>query len=375
MEENTNFRRIGDSFSLKKIVFDSVRSLSDSFAVSHATASIRLTEDEAQQAIEAVSSVWEKKMSELDERRATIAQKGFTYSLGITSKSFALLSAITGDGDLTPDQTVEFDSWKRGKINSANTGPRAAPLRFNGVRLNPKDEILDLRLYGLIGPPKEQGDSFNTCWAFSANEAYEAAYKIVNHEDINTSEQDVIDCSGVGSGKGTGVSFLVYLWMFDSKANLIDSATAPYYGRYHTCKLVRPKTNYFAVDADLVSPDRMLTTVPTVKEIKEAICRHGAIAAAVEATLDWLDYKGGVFQDENSYLGDANVPLSNHAVLIIGWNEKIHCWLIENSWGAHWGAPCNETGYKGLDSGYMWLPYGVGNIGKKACWVLPKAKK
>jgi cathepsin L len=243
-------------------------------------------------------------------------------------------------------------------------------LTLNGVTLDPTSKTLDLRLYGIISPPKDQGDA-NTCWAFSANGAYEASYKIRKGKDINTSEQEVVNCSGVGRANSGGVSFLVFRWMVDSSRNLADATLIPYLATDAVCSELHPNTDYYGVSSALVSPDGNIDKVPTRPQIKEAICEHGAISAAVYAIDRWRHYKGGVLKDKNTY-DSAHIPLSNHAILIIGWSEKLQAWLVKNSWGEHWGSPCNETGYTGKDSGYIWVHYGCENIGKKAAWIMAK---
>jgi C1A family cysteine protease len=368
MKEDKDFKVIPDSSSVKRIVLDSMSDLRDSSALTQASSEIHLTEGQVAHAAEMLSSVWKKKMAELEELRKSIANAHLAYTVNITSKSFTPLSKIEGDRDLTLAGKDRFEKWKNKRKNLDQRS--AAYLTFNGIVLSPHAKIVDLRTYGLIDPPKDQGDA-STCWAFSANEAYEAAYKISKNKDINTSEQEVINCSGAGSAVDGGVSFMVFRWMVDSTQNLDDSLASPYLATDNSCSKVRPNTDYFAITADLVSPDQNINTVPSVSLIKDAICKHGAISAAVYATDNWRDYEGGIFNDNSTYL-EGGVPLSNHAILIIGWNDAIQCWLVKNSWGLNWGSACNESGYTGTEKGYIWVHYGCENIGKKASWVTPR---
>ena len=56
---------------------------------------------------------------------------------------------------------------------------------------------------------------------------------------------------------------------------------------------------------------------------------------------------------------------SNHAVLIVGWDDDlVHAggtggWIVKNSWGTSWGGTC---GY-GAEGGYFYIAYGSANIG------------
>ncbi len=39
-------------------------------------------------------------------------------------------------------------------------------------------------------------------------------------------------------------------------------------------------------------------------------------------------------------------PRGGHAVLMVGYDDSKHCWLVRNSWGEQWG-----------EEGYFWMPY------------------
>jgi hypothetical protein len=66
-------------------------------------------------------------------------------------------------------------------------------------------------------------------------------------------------------------------------------------------------------------------------------------------------YSGGVFTiDESSACGGG----VNHAVILVGWDDDYGAWRLKNSWGTGWG-----------ESGYMWIQYGISNIGTNAAYV------
>lgn len=367
--ENKDFRLIPDSSSVKRILLDSLIELKDSFNVKQPGYAIRLTEDQVTRAAAMINSAWKNKLLEIGALRKKIAAEQLSFSVAITSKSFLPLARLMGDRDPTAKDLAFLANWKsRIKNLEADIAPN---LRLNGTQLDPASAVLDLRTFGLISPPKDQ-DTASTCWAFSATAAYEAAYKLLKGKDINASEQEVINCSGAGNAIDGGMSFLVFRWMVDSTRNLDDNAAEPYLAINHSCSLVHPNTDYFAVAANLVSLDNNINTVPSVAWIKNAICKHGAISAAVYATDRWINYTGGVLDDKNSYLDQDKTRLSNHAILIIGWSDPLKSWLVKNSWGTNWGSTCKETGYNGKDRGFIWVHYGCENIGKKACWVTPK---
>jgi len=91
--------------------------------------------------------------------------------------------------------------------------------------------------------------------------------------------------------------------------------------------------------------------IPTVDEVKEAICAHGAVAASVRATPAFHHYTGGVFNEHDP-------GPTNHAILLVGWDDSKGAWLLKNSWTTNWG-----------ENGYMWIAYDSNSVGHAAAWV------
>ena len=82
------------------------------------------------------------------------------------------------------------------------------------------------------------------------------------------------------------------------------------------------------------------------------LCKHGPLATAVVAgTPAFGAYRSGVFNERSTAQID-------HAVTIVGWNDKKHAWLIKNSWNTGWG-----------DRGYMWINYESNRVGSYTAWV------
>ena len=63
---------------------------------------------------------------------------------------------------------------------------------------------------------------------------------------------------------------------------------------------------------------------------------------------------------------------TNHAVLIVGWDDSLsHAggtggWIVKNSWGTNWGG---TAGY-GSEKGYFTIAYGSANIGYYASVIV-----
>jgi C1A family cysteine protease len=96
--------------------------------------------------------------------------------------------------------------------------------------------------------------------------------------------------------------------------------------------------------------------VPTVARLKQGLCQYGPISVSIYASPALQYYRGpasAVFNENNNNNG------TNHAILLIGWDDTKQAWLIKNSWGQDWG----------FDGGYGWIRYGSNNVGKWPVWA------
>ena len=146
--------------------------------------------------------------------------------------------------------------------------------------------------------------------------------------------------------------------MVDDNKNVEKDAVLPDAGIVGGCAGGTPATNYYATDWGVVDPSGDVTKIASVASIKEALCKYGPIAASLVSTQALQDYTNGVFYETPSNYAS---PSSNHAILIVGWDDDKNAWLIKNSWGTDWG-----------ENGYGWVDYGSNNIGRRASWVIAK---
>ena len=198
--------------------------------------------------------------------------------------------------------------------------------------------------------PVRNQDGCGSCWAFSAMGAYEGAYAIRNNSLIDSSEQDVLSCSGAGSCNG-GWWAKVYDWMISN--GTATEGTYPYTATDSSC-LTSVSNIYRAVAWGYVIPSG---GIPTVEQLKQALCEHGPLTVAVYVSPLFQAYINGVFNEHDTTHG------INHGVTLVGWDDQKKAWLIKNSWGAGWG-----------DAGYMWIAYDSNNIGLGAAWVTARSR-
>ncbi|MDD2716093.1 MAG: C1 family peptidase [Candidatus Wallbacteria bacterium] len=191
----------------------------------------------------------------------------------------------------------------------------------------------DWRTQNACTPIKNQG-SCGSCWAFSSVGIFESGIAIKDAVVVDLSEQDLLDCNGMGySCKGGWLDALKY---FKDKG-CADEKTVPYQAAVGKCKNV--ERSYKIKD--------WATVNPTTDEIKLAIFKYGPVSSDVAADSSFQYYSSGVYNH--------NYTKINHAIILVGWDDtmgKKGCWILRNSWGSSWG-----------DKGYMYIEYGCSKVG------------
>jgi len=306
----------------------------------------------------------------LEKLRKQAEEKGWTFAVGKTAALFEYeLEEITGlklpenwveiarrQNEIAP-LFLEIDEEARNIAGVEKMLPyRPFPLVSKRCDLL---EAFDYRDEGKITPVGDQ-NGCGSCWIFAAMGAYESSYMIRNPLSAvvpgfppDTSEQDVLNCSGAGTCGG-GWWYNVYLYMLTH--GVADESAEPYSPPSETCvsDLYRP---FRAITWGFVGPSE---DVPSVNQLKEALCEHGSLAVGVHVTHAFRAYTDGVFNEH----ADGWI---NHGVTLVGWDDRkgsSGAWLIKNSWGTGWG-----------NSGYMWIEYGSNRIGYAAAWVLPNSAR
>lgn len=218
---------------------------------------------------------------------------------------------------------------------------------------------------GMITPVKYQAQC-GSCWAFTSAAVVESNYLIRRNVTLDLSEQHFLDCAEaqqpmyrngqvyyVKNKAGTcqgGWYGPVFEYLRTNSAAL--ESQIPYKNAQGVCR-VSNTDKYKIVAWGYVKPD---AGIPTVSEMKEALCKYGPIAACVKVTPALQAYRSGIFDEFAPVSGERDI---NHAITIVGWDDGRESYLVKNSWGTQWG-----------DKGYVWIKYGCNNIGYGAAWVV-----
>lgn len=353
--------KISDTNLIKMIVLDS---LSSGNRIRQYSSDILLP---TAATLEKLTLYQENIYDEIQQLHNKFQNKHLKFFPGLTSKSFTPISQLTGEKDLTTEQNAILASYL-----SSKPMPSFPFLKLRGIILKP-DTIshMDIRAKGVrLDIPYDQGTD-GTCWAFAASTAYEISYQIKKGVEITTSKQQIIDCSGAGTTI-VGQAYKVFDWMVPDK-NLDREVNYPYTAgtQNNICGDQNPQSDYFADYWNLVLPNNP-GGIPSVDQIKEAICKFGCVVASVYVTNDWRHYNekntDGILFDHTDYREADNQYSTNHSIVIIGWDNDKRAWLVKNSWGADWGSTCDF----GNERGYVWIDYASYNIGKRAAWVVAR---
>jgi len=201
-------------------------------------------------------------------------------------------------------------------------------------------------------PVKNQGIC-GSCWAFSAVGVAEAVTNIAANNpnlDLNLAEQYLVSgCSSAGNCNGGSKSTALN---FIRSSGIPDEACFPYLDggsctyvdnlcsdicTYHTggeC------SDYHCSDrcSDWASRLHKIQNYywlvnQSVDAMRQALIDHGPLAVS----MNW----GGTW-DGNIYKCSSN-PSTNHAVIVVGYNQSGSYWIVKNSWGSSWNG--SEHGY------------------------------
>lgn len=235
---------------------------------------------------------------------------------------------------------------KPGKPQIIDPEPVLAKADYRAKTFNWRDrgKVTPIRFQGLCG----------SCWAFASMAAYESNYLIVNNRNLDLSEQYIIDAAvtdrGQDAGSCNGGSY-VRVFSFLTQYGALKEEKFPYSGR--SVRKRRPQKNpYYTMKWGRVKDYK----VPPVIEVKKALVKYGPITASVKVTPAFQAYTGGIFDEHAPVRSQLD---TNHAIVIVGWDDNKKSYLIKNSWGKDWG-----------EDGYMWIEYGSNNIGRGASWII-----
>ena len=183
---------------------------------------------------------------------------------------------------------------------------------------NPPD--VDWRAHGAVTPVKNEG-ACDASWAFAVTGLVEGNAFVRTGTLRSLSEQELLDCTGAGSGCGGG-SPVAALRTVVARGGLTNASAYPYTARPGTCQVSTPV-------ATIPGAGR----VPPGEVSLQNYVAQGPVLALVDDSSGFNLYRGGIFTG----------PCGNNptrAVLVVGYatNGGASYWIVKNSLGASWGS-------------------------------------
>ena len=229
-------------------------------------------------------------------------------------------------------------------------------------------------------PAKSQGNC-GSCWDFAAHGALESIIKIKEENpDLSPdlSEQYVLSClpaaaNNYGEGCRGGTPYGAFYYMMDTSSEgnyengAIPESCFPYTASHNIpcsdkCEnwedLLVPildcSESYLGFD----SPENRAI-------IKSLIYQNGPIAAAMNATQDFINF-WNTHHEPTDYYPDPEAPwgnMLNHIIVILGWKNDSSIdnggyWICKNSWGTSWG----YQGFYNIEYGALFTGYYISTV-------------
>jgi len=211
----------------------------------------------------------------------------------------------------------------------------------------------DWRSSNKLTSVRDQGNC-GSCWAFSAVGAMEAALNIANNttgNSYNLSEQYLVsDCHSVSGYQTCCGGWKDLALVYIKNSGIPDEACMPYVdGSGCSCNGGTCDTNCTYRTSGKCSDRTCSQRCSNYASRLVKIASTGKVSSARETIKSNLISKGplavslrmsGSFDSNGVYRCSPDSP-TNHAVVIVGYNNAGSYWIVRNSWGPGW----NGDGY------------------------------
>ncbi|KAL7713315.1 Cysteine proteinase 3 [Entamoeba marina] len=189
-------------------------------------------------------------------------------------------------------------------------------------------DAVDWRAEGKITPIRDQGQC-GSCYSFSSLAALEGRLLIAGSQftvdNLDLSEQQIVDCSDKNNGCDGGS--LVYVYLYTKSNGVMQESDYAYTEvagecQYDESKVVAKNTGYKTVQSRSESA------------LTEALV-DGPVAVAIDAShISFQLYKSGVYDEPK-----CKSLVLNHGVTAVGYGtlDGTDYYIVKNSWGTAWG--------------------------------------
>lgn len=278
---------------------------------------------------------------------------------------------------LVPDDSEEDSSLQISEINENFDGEdlSVAPLKVDTKATVPELRTrsmraakfypakFDLRQSGMVSPVKDQGQN-GSCWAFATYGSMESILLRQKKGLYDFSEKHLRNMHGFDWSAEKGGNRDMATAYFASGKGPISEDDDPYDPVITVSK--SDLRRILDIDKVIYLPD--VTNINEIDNIKWAINEYGGVYTTVNSTSYYEN------KSTNSMYNPGHGS-TNHAVTIVGWDDTFPAtaftqnapgngaWICKNSWGN-----------KYMDSGFYYVSYYDGFIGKSPTVFVPRKK-
>lgn len=176
--------------------------------------------------------------------------------------------------------------------------------------------------------------SCGSCWAFAAVGTAEGSLNILADDptlDWNLAEEQLVAvCPSVGNCGSCDGGIHTCALSRIRDYGIVDEPCMPYTAS------AGDDSNCDRLCADAASrtvtlPNALTAYYQSAVELKEYVSRHGPVAVSMGINSDY----GGYWDGDIYRCSDDGG--TNHAVVVVGYNDEDSYWIVKNSWGSSWG--------------------------------------
>ncbi len=217
----------------------------------------------------------------------------------------------------------------------------------------------DLRESGDITAIRNQSVC-GACYSFAALGNIESRMLVDGAGTFDFSENNAKECNYYEGSCGGG-NFYQMASFFSQYGTVLETCD-PYVASdvscNSSCPYIKTLLGWEVISGGAVAP---------TDDIKTALQTYGAVYTSIwagDGTDPTWNSEFGSY-DGSYTLYHTGASATNHAVLIVGWDDTLShsggqgAWIVKNSWGTGWGGTC---GY-GAEAGYFTIAYGSALIG------------